>query len=201
MAGARWFGSGLSLAGTLFHLAVVVGMDPSSRYDHRSGYIGGHVDGGGYPDPHSIGIWRPQFENPGKGQPRFRGSRCPGRQQAGTPFRIKESALPAGYDPHAFPSSDVVACVWLDSRGAVKGVRLVDGTASAALDRSLVRSLYRYWRFVPAGEDAPSPGWQRVRLNAAAELRAHPSRPSPHPSSRLFSPGFEPSPSRAAAPR
>ena len=197
MVSARWFGSGLSLAGTLFHLAVMVGMDPSSLHDHRSGYFGGHVDGGGYPPLHSIGIWRPHFENLGRGGPRFRGSRCPGRQQAQTRFRIEESPLPAGYDPHAFPSSDVVACVWLDSRGAVGGVRLVNGTASVALDRSLLRALYRNWRFVPAGDDAPSPGWQRVRLNTTAELRTDPPRPSPHPSSQGFSPGFEPSPSRA----
>lgn len=186
MDGIRTLGSGLSLLGTLFHLGVVVGMDPSSLCDHRSGYVGDHVDGGGYPIPHSIGVWGPHFENLGGGRPRFRGSRCPGRQQSGEPFRITESPLPDGYDPHAYPSSDVVACVWLNSRGAVEGARLVDGTASAALDRSLVRTLYRRWRFVPAADDAPAPGWQRVRLNVTAEMRTDPPRFSPRPSSQEF---------------
>lgn len=201
MDGIRTVGSGLSLLGALFHLGVVVGMDPSSRYDHRFGYIGGHVDGGGYPASHSVGIWRPHLENLGEGPPPFPGSRCPGRQQAGTPFRIAESPLPAGYDPHAFPSSDVVACVWLDLRGGVEGVRLVNGTASAALDRSLLRTLYRQWRFVPAGDDARTAGWQRIRLNSTADMRADPPRPSPRPSSRGFSPKSGPGPSTAEAPR
>jgi hypothetical protein len=200
MDGIRTLGSGLSLLGTLFHLGVVVGMDPSGWSDGRSGHVIGHVDGGGYPAPNYIGIWGPHFENLGEGRPPFPGSRCPGRQQTGTPFRIDESPLPAGYDPHAFPSSDVIACVWLDSRGAVAKVRLVNGTASAALDRSLLRTLYRHWRFVPAGDDAPAPGWQRVRLNSAdREL----SRPSPDHSSSVwdFSPISAPGPSTAEARR
>jgi TonB family protein len=181
MTGFRTLGSGLSLLGTLFHLGVVVGMDPT-RHDGRFGHREPHIDGGGYRAPHFIGLWRPHFENLGEGRLGFRGSRCPGRQQAGTPFRIAELPLPKGYDPLAFPSSDIVACVWLDSGGSVQGARLVNGTGSPVLDRSLVRTLYRQWRFVPAVGEAAAPGWQRVRLNSTAEARFDPPRPSPHPS-------------------
>jgi hypothetical protein len=167
MDGIRALGSGLSLLGTLFHLGVVVGMDPFGWSDRRSRSRPVEFRYIYLPPPNSIGIWTPRIENLGEGRPAFLGSRCPGRQQTGTPFRILNFPLPDGYDPHDFPGRDVVACVWLSSRGAVQGVRLVDGTASADLDRRLLRTLFRHWRFAPMGDDPPAPGWQRVRLNSA----------------------------------
>ena len=83
------------------------------------------------------------------------------------PFRIVDAPLPAGYDPHAFPQSDVVACVRLDSDGTVMEAWLASGTGNAALDRRLIGILYRGWRFAPMAGVAPGPGWQRVRLNSA----------------------------------
>jgi TonB family protein len=107
------------------------------------------------------------MENLGEGRPAFLGRSCPGRQQDGNPFRIDESPLPEGYDPSAYPESDVVACVRLDSDGAVLKAQIVDGTGSPALDRRLLRTLYRHWRFAPADGSEVVRGWQRIRLNSA----------------------------------
>jgi hypothetical protein len=107
------------------------------------------------------------MENLGEGRAAFLGSRCPGPQQSGNPFWIDEAPLAAGYDPHAYPESDVVACVRLDAGGAVRKAQLVGGTGSAALDRRLLRTLFRQWRFAPADGSEPVRGWQRVRLNSA----------------------------------
>ncbi|HEX8624771.1 MAG TPA: hypothetical protein VF782_06800 [Allosphingosinicella sp.] len=107
------------------------------------------------------------MENLGEGRPAFLGRRCPGRQQAGTPFRIDDSPFPEGYDPHSFPDSDVVACVRLDAAGAVLKAQLVGGTGSAALDRRLLRTLVRQWRFAPVVGGEAVRGWQRIRLNSA----------------------------------
>src|SRR5688572_22524328 len=114
MNGARRLGSGLSLFGTLFHLAIIVGMDPNGWSGWRPGALDPPGPGGYLPGPSFIWIWAPHFENLGEGRPRSLGPRCPGRQQAGSPFRIAESPLPEGYDPDAYPDSDVIACVWLD---------------------------------------------------------------------------------------
>jgi hypothetical protein len=92
------------------------------------------------------------MENPGDGRPTFLGPSCPGPQQAGAPFRIDDSPLPSGYDPHAFPEADVIA----------------GGTGSAALDRRLLRTLYRHWRFAPAEGGPAVRGLQRIRLNSIA---------------------------------
>jgi hypothetical protein len=94
------------------------------------------------------------------------GRLCPGRPATGEPFRIEESPLPADYDPHAFPEADVIACVWLDARGVARKAQLASGTGNSALDRRLLRNIYRRWRFAPANGGEEPPGWQRIRLNS-----------------------------------
>lgn len=165
MASGRSLGSFLSLAGTLFHLGVVLGMEPPARPDRGSIFKNpawlGHAYG--VREPY---IWAPHMENLGEGRPAFLGGRCPGRQASGAPFRIEEYPLPLDYDPFAFPGTDVVACVRLDTDGVVRKARLVGGTGSAAMDRRLLRALFREWRFAPVDSGGAAQGWQRIRLNA-----------------------------------
>jgi hypothetical protein len=164
MSSARLFSSGLSFFGALFQLGLIWGMDP---LDWRTCRIAWCADVAQAPDLRVFTPWAPHLETAGEGRPGFPWHRCPGRQAAGMPFRIVDAPLPAGYDPHAFPDLDVVACVRLDSSGAVLEAWLVSGTGRAALDRNLLRTLYRQWRFEPSDDAAAAPGWQRVRLNSA----------------------------------
>lgn len=165
MIGAHPLGSFLSLLGTLLHVGIVLGMEPADLSQRRSAPRGefwvGYVL-----RPAPFSIWAPYMENLGEGRPAFLGRRCPGRQQTGTPFRIDESPLPEGFNPHAFPRSDVVACVRLDPGGVVLEARLVGGTGSAALDRRLLRTLVRQWRFAPVDGTEAMLDWQRIRLNS-----------------------------------
>lgn len=157
-------GRGLSLLGTVFQLGVVAGMAPPDWRLHgvyRAEWVGHGF--GLYP----LFVWAPHIENLGEGRPAFLGGRCPGRQLTGVPFQIAEYPLPVDYDPHGYPNADVVACFRLDSRGAIERVQLVNGTGRAALDRRLLRELFREWRFVPADQGGGASAWQRVRLNSA----------------------------------
>ncbi len=166
MAGGRSLGSLLSLAGTVFQLGVVLGMSPPDLFDDRSVHREQPWAGHGF-GPMPLRVWAPHMENLGDGSPAFLGRRCPGRQQMGNPFRIDRSPLPEAYDPHAFPNSDVIACVRLDSAGFVLKAQLVGGTGSAALDRHLLRAVFRQWSFAPADGSEKVRGWQRIRLNSA----------------------------------
>lgn len=152
---------GLSLAGSLAQLWIVAGLGLFGP-DCRSAPCSGAS-----PDLRVFEPWAPHIENLGEGRPAFRGRRCPGPQEAGTTFRIVDAPLPTGYDPHAFPDSDVVACVRLDPYGVVMDARLLEGTGRAGVDRRLIRSLYRQWRFESVYGITPAPGWQRVRLSSA----------------------------------
>lgn len=171
MDSARLISLGLSVFGALFQLGVILGMSPLDWRACRIAWCANDEA----PDLRVFTPWAPHIENLGDGRPVFPWQRCPARQRAGAPFRIVDAPLPAGYDPHAFPDADVVACVRLDSSGAVREAWLVSGTGKGALDRRLVRILYRQWRFAPANDIAAAPGWLRVRLNRAYD----PSRRAP----------------------
>lgn len=125
--------------------------------------------------------WTPHFENLGEGRPDFLGPRCPGRQQVGAPFRLDDAPLPEGFDPHAYPDTDVIACVRIDSGGSIEAARLEGGSGSPALDRRLLRTLYRQWRAVPVDSVAGPGLWQRVRLNSARRHSPPPDLPDPPP--------------------
>jgi hypothetical protein len=160
-------GSFLSLVGTLSQVGAILGMAPPD-WGCRSVPKKEKSWTGHWGDPPPLRIWAPHMENLGEGEPAFLGRRCPGVQQTGNPFRIDESPLPGSYDPNAYPNSDVVACVRLATDGVVLKVQLVGGTGSPALDRRLLRTLYREWRFAPANGGEVVRGWQRIRLNSAA---------------------------------
>lgn len=163
MDSARLFSSGLSFLGALFQLGVIWGMDPP---DWRSCRIAWCANPAQAFDLRVFTPWTPHFESAGEGRPAIPWRRCPGRPRTSAAFRIVEAPLPAGYDPHGFPDSEVVACVWLDSGGGIVEAWLVSGTGRASLDRRLLSTLYRQWRFAPADDIAAAPGWQRVRLNS-----------------------------------
>jgi hypothetical protein len=177
MISARSLGKAFSLLGAAAQLSIVAGMAPP---DWRSRGLAREERSRGGHGPELFLAWAPHFENLGEGRAAFRGGRCPGRQETGVPFRIDDAPLPEGYDPHGFPKADVVACVRLDSRGAVQRVQLVNGTGSAPLDRRLLRTLFRHWRFVPADGGGNASAWQRIRLNSA-DRSTPPLPPAPEP--------------------
>jgi hypothetical protein len=165
MIRGRLMVNALSLLGTAFQLGTVAGMAPPD-WRSRANYREDPKERGWGDRNFPFLIWAPHVENLGEGRPAFRGRRCPGRQQAGAPFRIDDHPLPGAYNPHGYPDTDVIACVRLDSRGAVERVQLVNGTGRAALDRLLLRTLFRRWRFVPTDGEEEVSEWQRVRLNS-----------------------------------
>ena len=157
----RLCGSAASLAGTLFQLGVIAATIPAVRECSR-----GLCWRGG--DPGLIEVyygWGPYLDNQGEGALPPKDRRCPGRQAAGSPFRLDHAPLPAGFNPHGFPN-DIIACVKLRPGGSVTAVRLLTGTGKRDLDRQVLRSIHRRWRFRPVEAGAGDPSWQRVRLSA-----------------------------------
>jgi hypothetical protein len=158
MDAARLFGSGLSLLGTLFQLAVIAETVPVVTG------VPICIDCVA-PPPLLIGHWTPFIENLGDGDRPSETSRCPGRQWAGTSFRLDHAPLPPAFRPFDY-SDKLLACVRVDARGSVRSVRLIAGTGKDSLDRQLVQTVYRQWRFAPHGDIPIRPGWQRIRLSA-----------------------------------
>lgn len=158
MDAARWFGSGLSLLGTLVQLAVIAKTGP--LFVPVPFCIDCHA-----PPALLIGGWMPFIENLGDGDRPSETSRCPGRQWAGTSFRLDHAPLPPAFRPFDY-SDDVLACVRVDARGSVRSVKLIAGTGKDGLDRKLVQTVYRQWRFAPNVDIPIRPGWQRIRLSA-----------------------------------
>lgn len=153
-----WF---FSILGTLFQLAVIVETVPDFP-----GPFCFHCVHPGEP-PYVIDDWTPFIENLGTGEWVAEPARCPGPQAAGTTFRLDHAPLPAAFRP--FDYKDVLlACVRVDSAGLVRSVRLVAGTGKAGLDRQLLRTISRQWRFAPRGGVDVRPGWQRIRLSRRA---------------------------------
>lgn len=154
---ARFYGFGASLLGTVFQLAVIVATVPAFARPvpclHCHGF-----------EPFLVPGWTPFIENLGAGERSSEVARCPGPQIAGTTFRLDHAPLPEAFRPFDYPET-VLACVKVDSAGSVGSVRLLAGTGKADLDRRLLRTIDRQWRFAPRSEVATRPGWQRVRLS------------------------------------
>jgi hypothetical protein len=159
----RLCGSAASLSATLFQLAVIFATAPHFPECGR-----GLCWRGGDPGPIELFIaWQPYIDNAGIGTLPPTELRCPGRQSAGSPFRLDYAPLPAGFDAHVHSGADILACVKLGADGAVEAVRIVAGTGRARLDSQLLRSIHRRWRFRPLDGVEAGPPWQRVRLNSA----------------------------------
>jgi TonB family protein len=145
------------LAGTLFRIAVIAEIIPAFRQVTCLHCGHGRV--------HVVPIWTPFIENLGDGENRpLAERRCPGPQSAGTSFELDHAPFPADFRPFDQEEA-VLACVRVDAEGSVRSVKLISGSGNAPLDRRLVRTIARHWRFAPYHK-AAIPAWQRVRLSS-----------------------------------
>lgn len=160
----RLIGSGLSLLGTLAQLGIVAAPVPRVPrcLDCRPA--------GAAPEPtEAIDTWRPFIENPGDGwETGRREPRCREPQGRGSDYDLAAAPLPDSYDPHGYGGRRLYACVLVDSEGAVLGARIIAGTGRVGLDRHLLATIRRSWRFRPAGWAEDSASWQRVRINSGS---------------------------------
>lgn len=163
MDALRLFGLGASLAGTLGQLGAIAATWPWPSECDR-GLCGAIVEPG-FVDP--FGGWEPYIDNEGVGAWEPSEPRCPGPQSAGSRFRLDRAPLPAGFNAHAWPGVDILACVKLAADGSVEAVRIVAGTGRAPLDARLLRSIHRRWRFSAIEGAVGDRAWQRVRLNSS----------------------------------
>jgi hypothetical protein len=174
----RLLGSGASLSATALQLAVIVATWPVLPECGRSLCLPG-----GEPGLVELLIgWEPFIDNEGVGTQASNEPRCLGPQTAGSRFRLDHAPLPPGFDPHAYPNSDMLACVKLGADGSVEAVRIVAGTGRTRLDARLLGAIYRKWRFRPVDGAGDGKAWQRVRLNTGyrdAPQLALPPAPRP----------------------
>ena len=118
----------------------------------------------------SIDIWRPFIDNPGAGaHPSEREARCPAPQATDASYALAAAPLPDDWDPHREREGALYVCVLLARDGKVREARLLAGTGRAALDRELVDTIHRSWRFRLVAREAQGVSWQRVRLDAGEE--------------------------------
>lgn len=157
----RFIGSSLSLLGTLIQLGIVAAPVPRVPrcLDCRPP--------GPAPEPsEAVDTWRPFIENPGRWESGRRKPECPeprGREQR---YDLAAAPLPAGYDPHSFGARRVYACVLVGGDGATLAARMAGGTGRAGLDRRLLETIRRTWRFKPDSWAEDSASWQRIRLDS-----------------------------------
>lgn len=154
---ARFVGSGASLLATLFQVAVIAETLPDfprlppCLHCHDFNWV-------------DLPGWTPLIENIGADGGSSQVTRCPGPQTDGTTFRLDFAPLPPAFQPLRY-GDPVLACVKVDAAGSVEAVQLASGTGKAGLDRQLLRTIGRQWRFTPLSEISARPGWQRVRLS------------------------------------
>lgn len=161
---ARLLGYGSAAAGTLFQLAVIAATVP--QWPECSNGLcfvsnpGLRVE---------VNVWRPFIDNVGDGaaQPE-REPRCPAPRGRDDRHGLAAAPLPDGYDPHAWGERSILACVLVARDGEVREVRMLRGTGRAALDRSVVGTIRRSWRFGPDAEDSRPFSWQRVKLSSGS---------------------------------
>lgn len=162
---SRLLSSGLAAAGTLFQLVVIAETIPVFPHPPYCLHCG-HIEWVPLPG------WTPIIDNPGSGDWLTEMPRCPGLQVAGTTFRLDHAPLPPMFGPFDYEEA-VLACVRVDSGGTVGSVRLISGTGKAGLDRQLLRTIARQWRFAPRSGVAGRPGWQRIRLSTKPSYPVH----------------------------
>lgn len=154
---ARLVGSGAALLATLFQVAVIAETIPDFPRLlpclHCGDFYRVYLPG-----------WTPRIENIGADGEHSGVTRCPGPQTDGTTFRLDTAPLPRAFQPLRY-GDPVLACVKVDKAGSVEAVKLMSGTGKASLDRQLLRTIGRQWRFAPMSLVSARPGWQRVRLS------------------------------------
>jgi hypothetical protein len=116
----------------------------------------------------SVDIWRPFIDNPGPGEvPSEREEQCPAPRASGSAYALAAAPLPDDWDPHEGRGRPLYACVLVAGDGKVREARMLAGPERAALERELVETIRRRWRFDRVEpDDERGPSWQRVRLDA-----------------------------------
>lgn len=158
----RLLGSGASLVATASQIAMVAATWPVSS-ECAQGLCGIIRE----PLFELFIGWEPFIDNVAVGAEESSERRCPGRQADGSQFRLDHSPLPPGFNAHAYPDTDILACVKLAADGSVEAVRIVAGTGRRRLDSRLLRTIHRQWRFRPVEGVEDGQPWQRVRLNSS----------------------------------
>jgi hypothetical protein len=120
------------------------------------------------PEPFvSIDIWRPFIDNPGAGEaPPEREAQCPAPRASGSAYALAAAPLPDGWEPDQDRGRALYACVLVAGDGKVREARMLAGAGRSALERELVETIRRRWRFDLIAPKEPAPSWQRVRLDA-----------------------------------
>jgi hypothetical protein len=115
----------------------------------------------------SVDIWRPFIDNPGGGSPPSeREALCPSPQARDLSYALAAAPLPDGWDPHREQGRAIYACVLVAGEGTVRDARMPTGSGPVGLERELIGTIRRSWRFRLVAREAPAPSWQRVRLDA-----------------------------------
>jgi hypothetical protein len=115
----------------------------------------------------SIDIWRPFIDNPGAGaKPSEREAECPAPQAQDAAYVLAAAPLPDGWNPHGEREGALYACVLVAGEGTVREARMLAGTGRSPLERELVETIRRSWRFRLVAHQPQPPSWQRVRLDA-----------------------------------
>ena len=155
----RFFGTGSAAIGTLLQLAVIAATLP--RPSECPNGLCAIIE----PGPVQVlDLWGPFIDNvdggaAGDGLER----NCPRPRSARTTFRLNRAPLPTTFRSYGREGA-VLACVRVGRDGSIGAVRLIAGTGPAGLDRQLIETIRRQWRFEPIGPHT-SPGWQRIRLS------------------------------------
>jgi hypothetical protein len=115
----------------------------------------------------SVDIWRPFIDNPGTvARPSQREAQCPAPRATGLPYALAAAPLPDDWNPYGGQEGALYACVLVAGEGEVRDARMLTGAGRSALDRELVETIRRSWRFRLVAREAQTPSWQRVRLDA-----------------------------------
>ena len=152
----RLSGFGASLLGTLGQLGVIAATVPVPRE-----CLCWHGDP--FFVEMSVG-WQPYIDNEDVGPMLQSEPRCPGRQAAGSRYRLDQAPLPAGFSAQADWSADVLACARPGADGSVEAVKILAGTGKDRLDARLAGTIRRQWRFQAVDGTGADRRWQRIRL-------------------------------------
>lgn len=112
----------------------------------------------------TIDLWRPYIDNPGIALGTDPDPDCPEPRASGDLYNLIAAPVPDAWDPEA--KGNLYACVFVEGRGKVLDARILRGSGRPALDRELVRTIRRGWRFDAGARETGAPSWQRVRINS-----------------------------------
>jgi hypothetical protein len=103
-----------------------------------------------------------------------RRARCPQPAVGTGQFELLDAPLPARFDPAAWPTEQLYACVRVNDAGKVQAVSLI-GLSEPAVAAAVTGKVRRDWVFSPGY--VSEQGWAKVRINAGPPEA--PSMPPP----------------------